>query len=255
MADGFIALANADGSSNVSVDSGSSGVCVLCGVQDDGNLIDENLDNAARMNTTVGLLGGASFITVTDGTQSFSGDRRVGFVVSQPDALLTLDVIRSLDVTLFNDGSEVANSSDTGLLNLDLLGLIGDNRRQLLLVTAPEEFDSVRLRLNGAVNVLSNLDVYSACVQNGTIPEGGEDGMGGAAAAVTDGLGQLTDLLTGLGNDNPVSDALNTTVEQLVGALEQLNPSGGNTDLSAGVTSKESKFACPSTVWCWLSQV
>ena len=64
--------------------------------------------NKANATTSVQMLLAPDRLSgAASEAQSFSGDRRVGFVVSQPDALLTLDVIRSLDVTLFNDGSEV----------------------------------------------------------------------------------------------------------------------------------------------------
>lgn len=218
------------GSTNVSVDSGTSGICLLCGVQNDANAIDENLDNAARLNTTVGALGGASFITVTEGTDTFEANRRVGFVVSRPDSLLSLDVISNLQVTLFNDGGEVADSNEGNVLNLDLLGLIGDNTRQLVTITAPAEFDSVRLRLNGAVNALTNLDVYSACVAKDAVD--GDD----PTSDVTNGLDQLNSVLLNLGSDNPVADGLNTTLEQLVSAINGLDPTG-NLDLSAQVNN------------------
>ena len=233
----YTPLANVDGS-NISIDSGSNGICLLCGVTTPENVIDDNLDNAARMNTTVGALGGASFLTVTDSAETFEGNRRVGFVVSRPDNILTLDVVRNAEITLFNGDTEVANSSDTGVLNLDLLGLIGDNARQLLLVTAPEAFDAIRIDLNGAVNAVSNLDVYSACVQNGTIPDGAGDGSGDdATAAVTSGLSQLTNALTSIGADNPVADELNTAVTGVVGSLEELNLTGENTTISTALSN------------------
>ena len=234
----YTPLANADGSSNISIDSGSNGICLLCGVDGDENVIDDNLDNAARMNTTVGALGGASFLRVSDSSQSFSGNRRVGFVVSRPDNILTLDVIRNAEITLFDGDTEVANSGDTGVLNLDLLGLIGDNARQLLLVTAPEAFDSIQIELNGAVNAVSNLDVYSACVQNGTVPDGAGDGTDDdATAAVTSGVSQLTNALTSIGTDNPVADELNTVVTDLVDSIEELNLTGENTSISTALNN------------------
>lgn len=230
----FSPIANAgDDDDDVTVDSGTDGVCLLCGVQDDDNAIDGNLDNAARLNTTVGALGGSAFITVT-GNQSFTGDRRVGFVISRPDSVLTLDLIRSLDVTLFNDGETVADSNDSDLLNLDLLGLIGDNNRRLALVRTDQTFDAIRLRLNGGVNALSSVDVYSACVQNGTIPDGGDTN---STSRLSNALSGLTAALTNLGNDNQVSDGLNTAVTRLTDVLAEVLNAGDSSDLSASLNS------------------
>lgn len=230
----FSPIANADDDSDdVNVASGTDGVCLLCGVQNPNNAVDSNLDNAARLNTTVGALGGSAFITVT-GNQEYTGNRRVGFVLGRPDNVLTLDLIRSLDVTLFNDGEEVADSNDSDLLNLDLLGLIGDNSRQLALVQTNQTFDAIRLRLNGGVNALSNVDVFSACVQNGTIPEGGEVTD---TDRLSDALSGLTAQLTDLGNDNAVSDGLNDAVTRVTDALAAALNGGNTPDLSGDVNS------------------
>ena len=230
----FSPIANADDNSDdVSVAAGTDGVCLLCGVQNPNNAIDSNLDNAARLNTTVGALGGSAFITVT-GSQDYTGNRRVGFILARPDNVLTLDLIRSLDVTLFNDGEEVADSNDSDLLNLDLLGLIGDNSRQLALVQTNQTFDAIRLRLNGGVNALSNVDVFAACVQNGTIPDGGDITD---TDRLSDALSGLTAQLTDLGNDNAVSDGLNDAVTQVTDALAATLNAGDTQGLSSDVNA------------------
>ena len=229
----FSALVNTDSGSSITVDSDTDGTCLLCGVQEPDNAIDDNLDNAARLDTTLGVAGGGASITVTSAS-SFEGNRRVGFMVSQPNNVLSLDVIDNLDITLLNDGQTVADSNDAGVLDLDLLGLIGDNTRRLALVTTDQTFDAVRLRLNGGVNVLSSLDVYSACVQNGTIPSGGETTD---MARLSTALDALTAQLTNLGADNAVSDALNDSVTRVTDLLGAVLGQGNTSGLSSSVNS------------------
>lgn len=85
------------------VASGVTGVCLLCGVNDEGNVIDADLDNFAEMSVTAGVLA-ESFIRVTDTSQSYIGDNVAGFVVEDPGTLIDLTLLDSITITtLLND--------------------------------------------------------------------------------------------------------------------------------------------------------
>ncbi|GAB3676601.1 thrombospondin type 3 repeat-containing protein [Salinisphaera aquimarina] len=155
---------------NAVVESTSTGLCVLCSAQNTDNIIDANLDNAGTLNVPVGALGSET-VTVTDTSQSYSGNRRAGFIIAKPDNLLSVDLVRNLTVVLLNDGGVVDQSSDNALLDLDLAGLLGDNDRRLLVsFNTGEEFDAARLEFRNVLGLLSSVDVYGACVQKTASP-------------------------------------------------------------------------------------
>lgn len=146
------------------VDAGTESLCLLCSVTGSANVIDANLDNAASMNTAVGVTGSA-FITVSDTDTVYDSTREVGFIVSDPADALSLDLLNAIDISLLRDGSIVATTNDSSSLSLDLLTLFGDDSRELVLVTADGvTFDAVRIDFSALLSVLTSLDVYAACV-------------------------------------------------------------------------------------------
>lgn len=157
---------------NVSVTAGTTGLCLLCSVTGANNVIDDldsgpNFQTAALLNAQVGLLSG-TFVQVTDNDTIYPAGRRVGFVVANPDDVLTLDLLSGATITtsLFGAVQETQQVSG-GLLGLDLLALLGNDSLQVLLFQTTRPFDTVRLDFSSVLNVLSVVEVYSLCVGPG----------------------------------------------------------------------------------------
>lgn len=164
---------------DASIETKTGGLCLACSIQDKENVIDKNLDNAARLGLALGVAG-SDFITVTDTKKSYPGnDSRVGIVVSKPDGLLSLDVLNGFRVRLLNNGEEVATSdNNANLLKLDLVGLLNNENRSAVLFRpdTDQEFNQVEFRFSGVVGLLSALNVASVCVAPRLAPDAGGEG-------------------------------------------------------------------------------
>lgn len=140
------------------VSSGTSGICLLCSVTDDGNVINANLEDAARISVPVGV-GGSGFIRVTDTDETYTGTNRVGFVIENPDTLIDLSLLQIITTLL--DGSVM--DSDTGG-SLVALSLIGGGDRGLVVFETTGDFNQVQINVGALADLLNQTDVYSACV-------------------------------------------------------------------------------------------
>lgn len=148
------------------VASGTNGLCLLCSVQNPENVVDADLTNAARLNAAVDLVGSV-FVSVTnENGDSITAPATVGFAVSSPDTLLSVDLLSGLEVQLLSDGAVVQSEPASQLLDLDLLGIVNDDEVRLATIAAEQAFDEVRLNFGGVADVLSSLDTFAACVRD-----------------------------------------------------------------------------------------
>jgi hypothetical protein len=145
---------------NASVADGTNGICLFCSVTDEDNVIDANLENAARISIPLGLAGSA-FIRVTDTAQTYTGAHRVGFVVENPTTLLDLTLLNTITITTLLNGTVAESDSGGTLLALNLLS--GGDRR-LVAFESSEDFNQVQINVGALASLLNQLDVYSACV-------------------------------------------------------------------------------------------
>ena len=146
-----------------------AGICLLCGVDNAGNVIDRTRSTFATLRTTVGVASAVS-LGVTDTTTRYVAGplqpKRVGFVVRNPDSLLTADLLRGVTVTTSLNGVDRQTFAASGLLKLDLLGLLNSKELALVGGVATADFDAVRISYGSVVRALNNLKVYGVCVQN-----------------------------------------------------------------------------------------
>lgn len=174
----FTPIANNGDSSSATVNSNVQGVCLGCGVQDERNLVDDDLSNAATINKALGLIYTNVEVTVSNTTDEypadeFGGQRTVGFVIADSKRnFLDLKLFQNLSIELLKDGgvvAQISDSDDFSLLDLDLLGLIGNNRRYFLSVDTDQAFDAVRLKSEGGLVEVglseAQYNLYAACVQ------------------------------------------------------------------------------------------
>ncbi|HWZ34884.1 MAG TPA: hypothetical protein VNW51_01935, partial [Mucilaginibacter sp.] len=125
---------------------------------------DGNLTTASTLNAGVGVAGAYTQQTLIFQSLSVIGDS-VRVTMSAPKTLIAAGVLSKVSVATYN--GNVSNndkqSVSSGLLNLQLLGLINNNNDQQFTITyAPTQiFDRVEVTLGGGIaNVLSSVNVY-----------------------------------------------------------------------------------------------
>ncbi|MGI9574890.1 thrombospondin type 3 repeat-containing protein [Alloalcanivorax xenomutans] len=154
-------------------DGSAVGICISCGISDAGNMIDGQDNSFATLNVTAALIYGGADALVYDGPV-ISGVNRAGFVVSKPNSpLLNLSLLGNfVTLTFFNNDTEVAETTaGGGLLGLELLGFgTGDGSQRFLSTQLDPslEFNRVRLRYAGLLNVNDSLRIHRVCA--GTDP-------------------------------------------------------------------------------------
>lgn len=142
------------------VGSGINGICVLCSILDEGNVIDGDLNNAASMSVTAGVLA-ETYIRVTDTSQSYTGDNVAGFVLEDPSTIIDLTLLDSLTITTLLNDTPQESFSGNSLLALSLLA--GGDKAFVAFDTSAD-FNQVQIGLGSLVGALNEIEVYSACV-------------------------------------------------------------------------------------------
>ncbi len=155
------------------------GLCVLCSVMNPENVIDDNPETVATMNTPIGLLTAGTRLRVTLGS-TFSPlpptptQPGPGFLILQPPGILAeVELLSQITVRTLRNNVEVQSSrEDAELLKLDLLGttLLGDREFGLVSFGATQPFDAIELDFNsGVVTALNTFLVGDACLAT-TLP-------------------------------------------------------------------------------------
>lgn len=144
--------------------SGTNGLCLLCGVDSPGNLVDPDFTTHATMYTPLGVIGSTWVRVVDDSTIHMAGTE-VGFVLSNPRALLSLDEVAGFTISTSLDGvpQEAAGAGEG--LGLDLLWLGEGTNHALVSFETTMDYDAVRLTFQ-SVGALDSLDVHAACASN-----------------------------------------------------------------------------------------
>jgi hypothetical protein len=102
--------------------------------------------------------------SVENTAATYTGPRRVGFLVSLPVGLLDLTLLSDLGITTYLNGVTQESSVSGELLGLQLLNLSGDATRQLVIMNTTSDFDEVELEKGAVLGALSDLNVHSLCV-------------------------------------------------------------------------------------------
>jgi len=154
---------------NAVVSTDVDGICLLCGVQDALAVVDHKRSTHATLRTTVGVASNVSLTVLDSSTRYVVGPlkpRGAGFIVRNPDQLLSLDLLRGARVTTSLNGVDRQVFSTDGALKLDLVGLLNSQGYYVLGGRATKDFDAVRITFGSVVRALTSLEVYGACVQN-----------------------------------------------------------------------------------------
>lgn len=137
-------------------------VCILCG-PGGANVVDGELSNFGGVSlATVGLLGNV-LMAVQDGLQYYPAGNRVGFVVKSTGGLVQANLLSSLEIQTYRNGTLV-NTANTGG-GISLGALDGPNGKQIISFITTADFDEVRLVSRGIADVgllAGGLEIYYA---------------------------------------------------------------------------------------------
>ena len=165
-----IPVREADGASIKETDP--LGVCLLCGVNNGLNIINDSDADFGQINVGVGLLNTYRGFDVTLGSHGGAAGSKPGFIVSAPEGALVLaNVLAQLEVSTLSNGNVKESSAEGIGLRVDLLGftLIGGKQynQALVALDTSEDFDGVRLRLrSGTATALQTINVFDACADS-----------------------------------------------------------------------------------------
>ncbi len=146
-------------------------LCVSCNsIANPGNITDASKTNFATLTNTAGLLAGSG-VSVRDTTPGFSypGGWYAGYLLELTPALLTANVINSLQVQTYLDGTlQETFSVSANLASVNLLG--GGNGRLFLQYKtgAGKNFDEIRLISTSALSLLDGARIYYAMAFDGS---------------------------------------------------------------------------------------
>lgn len=148
--------------------TGIFGICVLCSLTNEANVVDDDTTNAAHIHLPIGVGGNA--VIAVKANQDIPANYEAGFAVRQGTGLLNLTLLGAITISTYDNGtlkeSVVANNS---LANVSLLG--GSSDVNLIGFKTTQAFDEVRIRVNG-ISLLVDLDVFYAYVR----PDDDNDG-------------------------------------------------------------------------------
>lgn len=152
-------------------DGRSFGINILSIVKNSNNIISSDLSSYATYFGGVSI--GDSYLCsvkkkdgkISDGTAArTSGERQVGFVVTAKGSALSADVLKLMNVRIYNEGKEVASGITTSAISAKLIGSQDTHKlRYFIKVPATTVFDEIRLYSTGLLGAdLSVMNIYYA---------------------------------------------------------------------------------------------
>lgn len=152
-------------------DGSSAGINILSIVKNSKNIISPKLNSYATYFGGVSI--GDSYLCsikkregkISDGTTArTSGDRQVGFVVTAKGSALSANVLKLMNVRIYNEGKEVAGDITTSAISAKLIGSQDTHKlRYFIKVPATTVFDEIRLYSSGLLGAdLSVMNIYYA---------------------------------------------------------------------------------------------
>lgn len=152
-------------------DGSSFGINLLSIVKNSANIISSKLSSYATYFGGVSI--GESYLCsvkkmegkISDGTAARqSGERQVGFVVTAKGTGLSADVLKLMNVRIYNEGKPVAADVATAAVAAKLIGSQNSHKiRYSINVPASTVFDEIRLYSSGLLGAdLSVMNIYYA---------------------------------------------------------------------------------------------
>lgn len=152
-------------------DGSSAGINILSIVKNSANIISSKLNSYATYFGGVSI--GDSYLCsikkregkISDGTTArTSGERQVGFVVTAKGSALSANVLKLMNVRIYNEDKEVAGDITTSAISAKLIGSQDTHKlRYFIKVPATTVFDEIRLYSTGLLAAnLSVMNIYYA---------------------------------------------------------------------------------------------
>ena len=199
----------------------ATGICLLCGVTNGANAVDNSLSTKATITTTVALLGAkvsqdlvfpAPITNNTPAIVKIGASGTLGNLVS-------LNLLGGVYVQAFNGSTPVGDTAFASQTVLQLLA--SGNQGEVFLATPPGTYDRVRVTVDGGLaGVAGSIDVYAAYYNKpatSTIAcDAPIDVLYGVAGAVGS-LGSVTN--PAQAGDGIVSNSNYAELSSVVGAL------------------------------------
>lgn len=148
----------------------NAGINILSIVKNSNNIISSKLNSYASYFGGVSI--GDSYICsvkkkngkISDGTTRQNGERQVGFVVTAKGTALSADVLKLMNVRIYNGGEQVGAGISTSAISAKLIGSQNTHKvRYYIKVPASTVFDEIRLYSSGVLGAdLSVMNIYYA---------------------------------------------------------------------------------------------
>lgn len=150
------------------------GISVISNTFGLGNIIDSNYDNYATFYGFLSLIDFEPIAAIKLGTPiTTNTETRVGFEVQAVTGLADVSAISTYQVKIYNDGSEVASSSDGNAVNVGVLNFDNSRVRLSINISSGVTFDHIELWRKGVAEVLETQKIYNVfyestqCVEEG----------------------------------------------------------------------------------------
>jgi gliding motility-associated-like protein/uncharacterized repeat protein (TIGR01451 family) len=136
-----------------------NGLCLLCGVTDEGKSVDGLNSTATNLSIPIGLINGRVQQTLQFNNAGKAGDV-IEVELGIPGNLTDVGILSYISLATYNGGSYNNDrcAVNNSLLNVQLL--VGGRFR--VSYTAGASFDRVEIQLAGLATLLTSLDIYGA---------------------------------------------------------------------------------------------
>ncbi|MCF6142436.1 DUF11 domain-containing protein, partial [Flavobacterium sp. K77] len=155
--------------------SGISGVvCVGCDVTNASNVVTADFNDFANITLVAGV-GSTGSIAVQDQLFTYPPGTFAGFVIDDLGTLAQVDLFQSLTISTYNNGILVESKSAANLIDLAALGInvLGSLPGVYNVgFKTSQEFDEVRISVNGLASVINSINVYGAFVNTSESNDG-----------------------------------------------------------------------------------
>lgn len=143
--------------------TGVTGLCLACTVANPENVIDASSGTAATISSIASLSGTAS-IAVKNQLQDYPANTFAGFDI-QTLTVASADLLSSITITLYNNGSAVQTSTNNTLL-LGTSATVAGNTRQVIGIVSTATFDEAKISFSSIAGVdLGVTLVYSTIIK------------------------------------------------------------------------------------------
>jgi hypothetical protein len=149
-------------------------VCGLTNISNAMGVISGEANNPATITLPVSV-GCEGAISVKSYETLFPAGSRAGFIIKTENDFLQLDLLPSITIQTYRNDTLVNNLTLSSLLNIELLGIISNERTYRVFLRATEPFDEVRIAMSSLGSVLNPVSVYNSFVDTRGAFGGGLD--------------------------------------------------------------------------------